>query len=319
MSAAAASGRRGIVVTMAVVAVQTGVLGALSAATGSASLFAEAMHALADLGVQAFLLVGVVRAGRPPDDAHPLGYGQEAFYWSLFAAIGIFVGGGGAALREGVTAWGSGEAGQSYLLGYVVLAVIALMDAYTTFEAVRALRAQGAARGRSAGEQFAATSDPAVRTLFLDNIAGVLGALIAIGGLALHQLTGDGRFDAAASILIGALLIALSVVLLRANRDLVTSPSVPPATLARLRDEIAGVPGVRGVADVLAVIVGPGTVLVAARVVFAGDPASGAVEDAAERVERRLRESGHGMVGRVYVTPVAGRAPDGGPDGGPGG
>ncbi|MFC6935863.1 hypothetical protein ACFQHO_39960 [Actinomadura yumaensis] len=158
-----------------------------------------------------------------------------------------------------------------------------------------------------------------MRTLFLDNIAGVLGALIAIGGLALHQLTGDGRFDAAASILIGALLIALSVVLLRANRDLVTSPSVPPATLARLRDEIAGVPGVRGVADVLAVIVGPGTVLVAARVVFAGDPASGAVEDAAERVERRLRESGHGMVGRVYVTPVAGRAPDGGPDGGPGG
>ena len=31
---------------------------------------------------------------RPPDQSHPLGYGRERFFWSLLAALGIFLGGG---------------------------------------------------------------------------------------------------------------------------------------------------------------------------------------------------------------------------------
>jgi divalent metal cation (Fe/Co/Zn/Cd) transporter len=62
--------------------------------TGSSSLFAEAAHSVADSGNEALLLVALRRSSRPADAIHPFGYGAERFYWSLLAAIGIFVAGG---------------------------------------------------------------------------------------------------------------------------------------------------------------------------------------------------------------------------------
>jgi divalent metal cation (Fe/Co/Zn/Cd) transporter len=62
---------------------------AAAAVTGSASLVAEAAHSWADTGNQIFLLIADRRSHRPRDDAHPFGYGREAYVWSLFAALGL--------------------------------------------------------------------------------------------------------------------------------------------------------------------------------------------------------------------------------------
>src|SRR5215813_12016865 len=62
--------------------------------TRSASLAAEATHSWADSGNEIFLMIANRRAARVPDRAHPLGHGREAYVWSLFAAVGIFVAGG---------------------------------------------------------------------------------------------------------------------------------------------------------------------------------------------------------------------------------
>src|SRR5690349_24891075 len=66
---------------------------AAAAVTGSASLVAEAAHSWADTGNQIFLLIADRRSRRPRDDAHPFGYGREAYVWALFAALGLFVAG----------------------------------------------------------------------------------------------------------------------------------------------------------------------------------------------------------------------------------
>ena len=63
--------------------------------TGSASLVAEAAHSWADAGNEIFLLAADRRARRPPDASHPYGHGREAYVWSLFAALGLFVAGAG--------------------------------------------------------------------------------------------------------------------------------------------------------------------------------------------------------------------------------
>jgi Co/Zn/Cd efflux system component len=55
--------------------------------TGSGALIAQSAANAAELGVSVFLLIGVVRSNRPPDETHPLGYGRERFFWSLFAAL----------------------------------------------------------------------------------------------------------------------------------------------------------------------------------------------------------------------------------------
>ena len=69
--------------------------------TGSSAMLAEAAHSAADTLNQAFLLTSVHRGQRPADPSHPFGYGQERYFWSLLAAFGIFVAGGGSRYSRG--------------------------------------------------------------------------------------------------------------------------------------------------------------------------------------------------------------------------
>ncbi len=70
--------------------------------TGSSALLAEAAHSVADTLNEAFLLLSLSRADRPADRTHPFGYGKERFFWSLLAAVGIFISGAVFSIAEGV-------------------------------------------------------------------------------------------------------------------------------------------------------------------------------------------------------------------------
>ncbi len=75
--------------------------------SGSAALLSEGLHSVADSFNQVFLLLGVHLQRRPPDEAHPFGYGRERFFWSFCAAIFVFVAGAVASLYEGARKWGA--------------------------------------------------------------------------------------------------------------------------------------------------------------------------------------------------------------------
>lgn len=94
--------RRSVLVSFAVSCAETLGLAAAAWVTGSAALRAQTAASAADVAVQVFLLIGVLSSVRPPDETHPLGYGRERFFWSLFAALGIFVGGGVLGIDEAV-------------------------------------------------------------------------------------------------------------------------------------------------------------------------------------------------------------------------
>jgi Co/Zn/Cd efflux system component len=57
--------------------------------TGSASMVAESAHSWADTGNEVFLVIANKRSRRPPEPGHSLGFGREAYVWSLFAAMGL--------------------------------------------------------------------------------------------------------------------------------------------------------------------------------------------------------------------------------------
>ncbi len=78
---------------------------------GSSAMLAEAAHSIADTLNQVFLLTSVNRAERPPDRRHPFGYGQERYFWSLLAAFGIFIAGGGFSVFEGILALSRSDSG----------------------------------------------------------------------------------------------------------------------------------------------------------------------------------------------------------------
>ena len=294
------------VVTLVLVLAEGVVLTAGALSTGSAVLVATAAQSFAGAGVEIFLLVGASRAVKPPTEAHPLGHGRESFFWSLLASLGVFVGGGVVALYYGVASLGEHETGDAYGLGYTLLGVIVLVDLGTLYAASRPLSQSAAAGRHGFWRGLHRTSDAGARTLVYDNASSVLGGLVGIGGLAVHQATGDARADAVASLLIGGVLLATTALLLRANRELLTDHTIATDVVASMRRRIEEQAGVVDVPELMAVYTGPHEVLVTGTVVLTSDTSLPEVERALQDAADAIRDRWPGGT-RVYLAPQAAR------------
>jgi divalent metal cation (Fe/Co/Zn/Cd) transporter len=155
--------RRGVLLTFAVDCAETLGLVIAGWVTGSVALRAQTAAA-ADVAVQVFLLIGVLRSVRPPDEAHPLGYGPERFYWSLFAALGIFVGGGVLGFDQAIQAALRPSAVHPGPFAYLVLAVTLALDAFALEVALRPERERAAAHGVTLRSYLYRSADPASTT-----------------------------------------------------------------------------------------------------------------------------------------------------------
>src|SRR5438477_7708135 len=76
--------------------------GATAAMTGSAAMLAGTFHSLADTGNQVLLFVGMRLSQRPPDRAHPFGYGMNTYFWAFVVSAMLFTVGGAFSIWEAV-------------------------------------------------------------------------------------------------------------------------------------------------------------------------------------------------------------------------
>jgi cation diffusion facilitator family transporter len=116
--------------------------------TGSASMLAEAAHSWADTGNEVFLLVANRRSYRPPDRAHPLGHGREAYVWSLLAALGLFVAGAAVSVTHGIQELITPEPATNFVVGYVVLSLSFVLEGISFLRSVRQARPAAELFGR---------------------------------------------------------------------------------------------------------------------------------------------------------------------------
>ena len=239
--------------------------------TGSASVLAEAAHSWADTGNEVFLLVANRRSRRPADDAHPFGYGREAYVWALLAAVGLFVAGAALSVTRGVQELVRPEAATNFVVGYAVLAVSFVLEGVSLFRSVRQARPAARLMERDLIEQVMATSDPSLRAVFAEDSAALLGLVIAAAGLGAHQLTGSARPDAVGSILVGLLLAAVAVYLIDRNRELLVGEQADPRIRAAVIRSLLKEPEVARVTYLRLEIVGPRTVAVIGDVDLLGD------------------------------------------------
>ncbi|MEY5004894.1 MAG: hypothetical protein RLZZ594_924, partial [Actinomycetota bacterium] len=70
--------------------------------SGSASMFAEGIHSVADSGNQILLLIGGKRAKRAATATHPFGYGRSRYIYAFMVSIVLFAIGGMFSILEGV-------------------------------------------------------------------------------------------------------------------------------------------------------------------------------------------------------------------------
>jgi cation diffusion facilitator family transporter len=277
--------------------------GIAAALTGSAALFAETLHSVADAGNEVLLYVAVRRSERPPDDLHPFGHGPERYYWALLAAIGMFVVGGAVSVWEGINALIEPRELDYFWVGVGVLVVALVLDGLSRVVVVRQLRAEARQRGISIRTLLRESADPALTTVYLEDSVDVLGAVLALTALVLHKTTGAEWPDALGTILIGCLLAFIAMRLTSRNRELIANQAVPPRYVERLRGRLEEQAGIAAVSRLEAVYLGASEVLVAADVVM--DPGLG-VEEAARALARaRTRMNREApVIARLYLTPV---------------
>lgn len=261
--------------------------------TGSPSMTAEAAHSWADTGNEIFLLVANKRSAKERDRAHPLGYGREAYVWSMFAAFGLFSVGAAVSITHGVQSLIAPESATNFAVAYIVLAAAVVLEGVSFLQAFRQVRKAATESGRDTLEQVLTSSDTTLRAVFAEDAAALIGLAIAFLGVLLHQLTGSSAYDAIGSILIGVLLGVVALILIDRNRRFlvgqVTHPDIRREVLRQLlaRDKIDRVTYLH------LEIVGPSRLYLVAAVDLTGNEVESNVAERLRALERELERDEH--------------------------
>ncbi|MEW2167762.1 cation diffusion facilitator family transporter [Streptomyces sp. NPDC007084] len=248
---------------------------------GSPALLSEAAHSVADSLNEVFLLAALRRSKRPADRRHPFGYGKERFFWSLLAAVGIFVMGGCFSFFQGFEALRNGaeESFSGYMAGIAVLVVSLLAEGASLLRALFQVRRQGGSAGMK---------DPALRTVVAEDGTAVLGVTLAIIGMVLHMVTGQVVWEASASLAIGVLLVFVAFWLGRDARDQLIGRAVDDEESDGIRELLKAQPEIDSVETLLTMELGLDSTLVAARIDLVPGLDSEEVEDVAIRIKRSV-------------------------------
>jgi cation diffusion facilitator family transporter len=275
--------------------------------SGSAAMLSESAHSLADTVTEVFLYVALRRGGKEADEEHPFGYGKEAFVWAFIAALFTFIGGAGFSVYHGVTTIAGGEHPGHYLISYVVLGVSFVAEGISFLRARRQVSDESDRWGISSARFLRLTPDTTVKAVYFEDSAALVGLVLAGLGILLAQLTGSERWDGIASIAIGALLLVVASILARSNISLLVGRAVPRRIHNQIAADLNGIPVVVAVPTLLTMQLGPGDILVAAKVDFDDDATGGQIEAACDDAERRLRARYPG-IRYVFLDPTRGSA-----------
>lgn len=260
--------------------------------SGSSALLAEAAHSVADTTNQAFLLVSISLSKREPAPSRPFGSGQERFLWSFVAAVGMFLAGAVFAVGYGVYELlaGSSEKG-GFTVAWIVLAISAVAEGTSWVRALKQTRGEAREQGKSVRQHVADTRDPNVKMVLVEDSAALAGIALAALGIGLHQLTGRAAFDNAASIMIGLMLIAIALRLARDAKHLLIGASARPDERRLLEQAIEEFDEVVEVVELLTMVLGPNSLLVAARVNLDDGIDADRIERVSGEIDDALREA----------------------------
>ncbi len=272
-----------------------------AALTGSSAMFSEGIHSMVDAINDSLLLVGEKRSKREPDAKHPFGYGTELYFYSHTVALVIFVLGGGFAMYEGMQ--GVMEGGTPIanpLINYIVLAIGIAFEGVSLSVAVRTVNK---ARGDMRIMRYIRESkSPTNITVFLEDSAAVGGMVVALVGNIASVATGNYVIDSWASVIIGAIMAFIALLLLRETYDLVIGEGMTPEEINDVVSLVEKDPATIKCGRVLSLYLAPEELLVTMDVTFRADMDEGEVLQAVDRIESAIIEE-YPQTSRIFIEP----------------
>ena len=177
--------------------------------TGSGSLLAEAVHSFADCGNQVLLLIGMKRSEKQATPEHPMGFGREPYIWSMMVAFTLFSVGGVFSVHEGWQRYTNPHELENASVAVFILLIAVVLEFFSLKGALAAMEQEKGSR--SLWQWFQETHSSELMVVVGEDLAALIGLIIALIMLSLALITGNTAYDAAGSILIGILLIIVAV------------------------------------------------------------------------------------------------------------
>ncbi len=235
--------------------------------SGSSALFSESIHSFADTMNQSLLMVGIKRSIKKADSEHTYGYGQERFLWALISACGIFFLGAGVTAVNGINAMKHPE---SIVIGPVVFAILAasfIVESVTFIVAIRELRASDP---EASLPELLRDGDPTTIAVIYEDGVALIGVLVALASVTLVKLTGQHFWDGLGSIVIGLMLAAVAILLIRKNKEYLNRKAIPENVKEQIMEILESEPAVERVINFKSSILDVGAYHVLCEIEFNG-------------------------------------------------
>jgi len=269
--------------------------------TGSSAMISEGIHSLVDACNEILLLFGIARSQKPADEVRPFGYGKELYFWAFIVSILIFSIGGGISFYEGITHLQHPVPVKDPLWNYVVLAIAFIFDGISFFTAYKEFNIQ---RGsRPFWSAVKKSKDPATFVVLFEDAADLLGLIVAFLGVYLGHLLNNPIYDAAASIIIGVILAAISVILAGESRSLLMGESAGHRTLAEVTAITEADPTVKKVFSTPSMYLSPEEILLMVCISFHNDCTSLQITEANARIRKNIQQKFPSMK-HIFIQPV---------------
>ena len=254
--------------------------------TGSGAMLAEAVHSLADCGNQVLLLVGLKNAKRPPTPDHPLGQGKAIYLWSFLVALLLFSVGGAFSIYEGIHKLGSPE---PLKWPWLAIGVLGFGIVAESFSMWGCLREVNKARGRhSLWTWFRESRQSELIVIFGEDLAALLGLVLALLAVVLTAITGNPLFDAIGTLAIGVLLVVIALFIAIEVKALLIGQGVDPEVKAEILRFLDARPEIARVFNLVTLQLGQ-DVMVAVKAEMSRDLSTRGVVDAINAVEKDLK------------------------------
>ena len=257
--------------------------------SGSSSMLAESVHSLADSGNQVLLLIGGKRASRAATPDHPFGFGRERYVFAFLVSIILFSIGGMFSIYEGVHKIQHPEPIER---AWIPLAVLLIAIALESFSLRTALRESAPERrGISILEFVRRAKAPELPVVVLEDIAALIGLVLALFGVGAAVLTDNGVYDGIGTVLIGLLLIVVAFILGVETKSLLIGEGASPADVQAIRKAVESGTDVDRIIHMKTLYLGPDEMLVAMKVAVNKGQSGQDIANAINAVEERVRSA----------------------------
>lgn len=256
--------------------------------TGSSAMLAETVHSLADCGNQGLLLLGLKQSKRPPSPDYPLGYGKAIYFWSFLVAVMLFTVGGMFSLYEGIHKLQHPEPLKQWWWAAGVLA-FGIGAEWVSMRAC--LQEVAKARGqRSLWQWFRESRQAELVVIFGEDLAALLGLVLALAAVLLAVFTGNPIWDAIGTICIGALLIIVAVFVAIEVKAMLIGQSVDPLRQQQIREFLDSRPEIAKVISVITLQLG-NEVMVSVQAQMREEQSVVGLTDQINTVERAMKQA----------------------------